>query len=136
MSYGVSAALQEAIFQHLYTDPDVVMAVGTNVFDALPSGTLPPLYVVLGPEVVKDQSDKTGAGALHELVVSVVTDAAGFAQAKVAAAAVSDALIDADLPLSRGALISLQFYKATAARVGTGDIRQINLIFRARVADV
>jgi len=61
---------------------------------------------------------------------------AGFAQAKVAAAAVSDALIDVDLPLSRGMLISLQFYKATAARVGTGDTRQINLIFRARVADV
>ncbi len=136
MSYGVSAALQEAIYQHLYNDPDVVTAVGTNVFDALPSGVLPSLYVVLGPEVVKDQSDKTGAGALHELVVSVVTDGAGFAQAKIAAAAVSDALIDADLTLSRGALISLQFYKATAARVGTGDTRQINLIFRARVADV
>ncbi|MFT5630197.1 MAG: hypothetical protein ACI82I_002402 [Gammaproteobacteria bacterium] len=136
MSYGVSAALQEAIYQHLYNDPDVVTAVGTNVFDALPSGVLPSLYVVLGPEVVKDQSDKTGAGALHELVVSVVTDGAGFAQAKIAVAAVSDALIDADLTLSRGALISLQFYKATAARVGTGDTRQINLIFRARVADV
>lgn len=53
MSYGVSASLQEAIYQHLYTDPDVVLAVGTNVFDALPAGILPSLYVVLGPEVVK-----------------------------------------------------------------------------------
>lgn len=136
MSYGVSAALQEAIYQQISNDPAVISAVGTNVFDALPSGTLPSLYVVLGPEVVKDLSDKTGAGALHELVVSVVTDTAGFSQAKVAAAAVSDALIDVDLVLTRGALIAMQFYKATAARVGTGDIRQINLIFRARVADV
>ena len=135
MSYGVSAALQEAIYQHLSADAGVVAEVGTNVFDALPSGTLPSLYVILGPEVVKDQSDKTGAGALHEIVVSVVTDVAGFSQAKTTAAAVSDALVDVDLTLSRGTLIGMQFYKATAARVGTGDIRQINMTFRARVAD-
>jgi len=79
--------------------------------------------------------DKTGAGALHELTITVVTDAAGFAQAKTAAAAVSDALVDAPLILARGVLLSMQFYKAKAARVGTGDLRQINLIFRARVAD-
>ncbi|MEM9785020.1 MAG: DUF3168 domain-containing protein, partial [Pseudomonadota bacterium] len=54
---------------------------------------------------------------------------------KDAAAAVSDALVDADLTLARGTLVSLNFYKAKAARVGTGDMRQINLIFRARVAD-
>jgi len=136
MSYGVSAALQEAVFQQLYNDPGLSVIVGSNVYDALPAGTLPSLYVALGPELVKDQSDKTGAGALHEITVSVVTDVAGFSQAKTAAAAVSDALVDADLALSRGAVVSLNFYKATAARVGTGDIRQINLIFRVRVADV
>ncbi len=135
MSYGVSAALQEAIYQRLYNDAALMMIVGTHVYDALPSGTLPPLYVVLGPETVKDLSDKTGSGALHELTVSVVTDAAGFAQAKSAAAAVSDALVNADLALMRGILLSMQFYKAKAARVGTGDVRQIDLIFRARVAD-
>tara|TARA_R110002051_G_scaffold14460_3_gene46812 strand:- start:4982 stop:5392 length:411 start_codon:yes stop_codon:yes gene_type:complete len=136
MSYGVSAALQEAVFQQLFNDPWLSVVVGSNVYDALPAGTLPSLYVTLGPELVKDQSDKTGAGALHEITVSVVTDVAGFAQAKTAAAAVSDALVDADLALSRGAVVSLNFFKATAARVGTGDIRQINLIFRVRVTDV
>lgn len=136
MSYGVSAALQEAVFQQLYNDPGLSVIVGSNVYDALPAGTLPSLYVALGPELVKDQSDKTGAGALHEITVSVVTDVAGFSQAKTAAAAVSDALVDADLALTRGTVVSLSFYKATAARVGTGDIRQINLIFRVRVADV
>jgi|UniRef100_UPI0040488BAD hypothetical protein len=136
MSYGVSAALQEAVFQQLSNDPGLSVIVGSNVYDALPAGSLPSLYVALGPELVKDQSDKTGAGALHEITVSVVTDVAGFAQAKTAAAAVSDALVDANLVLSRGAVVSLNFYKATAARVGTGDIRQINLIFRVRVADV
>lgn len=135
MTYAVSAALQEAVYQKLYTEPDLVALVGINIFDALPTGVLPALYVALGPEVVKDASDKTGAGALHEITVSVVTDVAGFAQAKTAAAAVSDALVDAALVLSRGTLVSLAFYKATAARVGTGDTRQINLTFRARVAD-
>lgn len=135
MSYGVAAALQAAVYAQLTNDGALAAIVGTDIFDALPSGTLPSLYVALGPEVVKDQSDKTGAGALHELIVSVVTDVAGFAQAKAAAAAVSDAMVDADLTLTRGQLVSLNFYKATAARVGTGDIRQINLVFRARVAD-
>lgn len=135
MSYGVAAALQAAVYAQLTNDTALGAIVGTDIFDALPSGTLPSLYVALGPEVVKDQSDKTGAGALHELSVSVITDVAGFAQAKSAAAAVSDALVDANLALTRGQLVSLNFYKATAARVGTGDTRQINLVFRARVAD-
>ena len=135
MSYGVSAPLQSAVYQQLVNDTALAAMVGTDIYDALPSGTLPPLYVTIGPEVVKDQSDKTGRGALHEFTISVVTDAAGFASAKQAAAAVSDALIDANLTLSRGVLVRLDFYKATAARVGTGDVRQINLVFRARVAD-
>lgn len=135
MSYGVSAALQTAVFQRLIGDPDLTALVGASIYDALPSGTLPPLYVVLGAEEARDASDKTGAGAVHEFTVTVVTESAGFSTAKGAAAAVSDALVDAQLVLSRGALVSLNFYKAKAARIGTGDMRQINLIFRARVAD-
>lgn len=135
MSYGVSSALQAAVFQRLSNDPGVSLHVGTAIYDALPSGTLPALYIVLGTEEVRDASDKSGGGALHEFTVSVVTETAGFSSAKVAAAAVSDALVDAPLVLTRGTLVALNFYKAKAARVGTGDMRQINLIFRARVAD-
>jgi hypothetical protein len=135
MSYGVASALQTAVYGQLTADPDLTALVGAAIYDALPSGTLPTLYVVLGSEDVRDASDKTGGGALHEFTVTVVTETAGFSTAKTAAAAVSDALVDADLTLSRGALVSLNFHKAKAARVGTGDVRQINLIFRARVAD-
>lgn len=135
MSYGMSSALQAAVYGRLTGDAELTALVGSSVFDALPSGTLPSLYVVLGSEDVRDASDQTGGGALHEFTVTVVTESAGFATAKTAAAAVSDALVDADLTLSRGTLVSLNFYKAKAARVGTGDVRQINLIFRARVAD-
>ena len=135
MSYAMAAALQQAIYQRLTTDAALTGLVGSDIFDALPTGPLPPLYVVLGAEDVRDASDKTGRGALHTFTVSVVTESAGFASAKAAAAAVSDALVDAPLALERGYIVALNFYKAKAARVGTGAMRQINLIFRARVAD-
>lgn len=135
MSYGVSAALQTAIYQRLVIDMALGAIVGSNIFDAIPSGMVPPLYVALGPEIARDRSDKTGAGAEHEFTVSVVTEAAGFATAKEAASAVSDALVDADLALDRGTLVSLNFYRAKAVRVGTADVRRIDLTFKARVQD-
>ncbi|MGJ8610791.1 MAG: DUF3168 domain-containing protein [Octadecabacter sp.] len=135
MSYGVSAALQTAVYQALVADSALSALVGSDIYDAFPSGTLPALYVALGPELVKDRSDKTGNGALHEFTVSVVTDNAGFSTAKQAAAAVSDVLVDADLTLSRGALVGLSFYRAKAVRVGTADERRIDLTFRAIVQD-
>lgn len=135
MTYAVSSALQAAIFQRLSTDPELNTILGGAIFDAVPAGTLPPLYVMLGAENVRDASDKTGAGAIHEFVVSVVTENAGFASAKVAAAAVSDALLSAPPTLARGAIITLDFFKAKATRVENGNVRRINLIFRARVAD-
>lgn len=135
MSYGVAAALQTAVFEALTGDAGLNALLGGAVYDALPPGTLPPLYAILGSEDVKDASDKTGSGALHEFTITVVTESAGFASAKVAAAAVSDVLTSSTFVLSRGTLVALNFHKAKAARVGTGDMRQINLIFRARVAD-
>lgn len=135
MSYAVAAALQAAIYDRLATDAALAALAGDAIYDALPEGALPALYVVLGAEDVRDASDKTGGGAEHRFVISVVTERAGFATAKAAAAAVSDALVDADLALSRGRLVALNFAKARAMRVGTGSLRQINLTFHARVAD-
>lgn len=135
MSYGVSAALQTAIYQALVADGPLGALVGVNIFDAVPAGIVPSLYVALGPEIARDRSDKTGGGAEHQFTVSVVTDSAGFSTAKQAAAAVSDALVDADLAMSRGVLVSLNFYRAKAVRAGTADARRIDLTFRARVQD-
>ena len=135
MSYAVAAALQAAVYARLAGDAGVTALVGDAVYDALPEGALPTLYVVLGAEDVRDASDKTGGGAEHRFVVSVVTERAGFAAAKTVAAAVSDALIGAEMTLSRGRLVALNFAKARAMRVGTGTMRQINLTFHARVSD-
>jgi hypothetical protein len=107
--------------------------VGTAVYDAMPPGTVAGTYVSLGPEDVADASDKSGDGATHDFVISVITDDAGFATAKAAAAAVSDALLETPLSLSRGHLVGLWFLRAQARRVEKADTRRIDLTFRARV---
>lgn len=135
MSYAVSAALQAALYERLVTDSGVTAAVGEHVYDVVPPGRIPALYVSLGPEEVRDRSDKSGHGAQHDFTIGVVTDAAGFQSAKEAAAAVSDALVDARLELARGILVSLQFLRARAVRVDDARRRRIDLRFRARVED-
>ncbi|MBU2982735.1 DUF3168 domain-containing protein [Lentibacter algarum] len=135
MSYAVSSPLQAAVYQQLAGDAALSTLVGTAIYDALPSGSLPATYIALGPEAAYDKSDKTGAGAEHVFTISVVTDSAGFQAAKDVAGAVSDALVDADLTLTRGKLIYLNFDRASATREGTGATRRIDLRFRARVQD-
>ncbi len=135
MSYGVSTALQEAVYQQLQGDAVLAGLVGMDIFDAAPAGTVPSIYVSLGPEDVRDRSDQTGAGAVHEFTVSVVSQAAGFRGAKDAAAAVSDALSGASLTLTRGRLVYLNFLRAKASRVQDADVRRIDLRFRAQVED-
>ncbi|TLP56509.1 DUF3168 domain-containing protein [Parasedimentitalea maritima] len=131
MSYALSAALQSAVFQHLGNDPALV---GIAIHDALPSGTVPPIYVLLGDEDVRDGSDKSGAGALHRFTLSIHSDSAGFSSAKQLASTLCDSLISAPLVLSRGQLIGLWFDRANARRLSDGS-RRIELRFRARVED-
>lgn len=130
MSYASSAALQSAVYAALTAWPDLA---GVTVVDAMPPGTTPGSFVLLGPEVATDQSDKTGAGAEHRFEVSVISDAAGFLPAKTIAGHVSAALVDADLTLTTGHLVSLGFLRATARRLDDGSVRRIDLQFRARV---
>ena len=130
MSYGVAAALQAAIYGRLTA---FAALTGVPVYDAVPSGGGTGTFVLIGPEDVADQSDKTGGGAEHRLMISVISDASGFLAAKNVGVAVSDALVDASLTLTRGVLISLLFVKATARRIDEGDTRRIDMTFRARV---
>lgn len=136
MSYGMAAALQSAVYQHLLADSSVTALVGSAIYDAVPAGNLADTYVSLGPEDVRDRSDQSGSGAVHRFTVSIVTENAGFGAAKQVAAAVGDALKDADLTLSRGRMIGLWFERASARRSGkAGRIRRIDLRFRARLED-
>ncbi len=131
MSYGMAAALQAAVHARLASDPAVQALVGTAVYDAVPAnarGT----WIAIGPEEVRDRSDKGADGAEHDFTVTVMSDAAGFRAAKEVAVAVSDALVDAPLVLTRGRLVGLWFVAARAARE-RGPGRRIDLRFRARV---
>lgn len=135
MSFAVSGALQGAVYQRLAGDAALATIVGDAIYDAVPPGALPPIYVTLGEEDVRDRSDTDGGGALHDLVISVVSAAAGFSTAKAAAGAVSDALLEGGLSLTRGRVVGLWFLKARARRVGGGDTRRIDLRFRAQTSD-
>ncbi len=134
MSYAVSASLQAAVYAALQADSALNALVGDDIFDALPLGALPAIYVSLGPETVREAADGDGGGAWHDFIVSVVTDNAGFQGAKDAAGAISDVLDGAALTLSRGRLVGLWFRKARADR-RSGGARRIDLTFRARVED-
>lgn len=135
MSYGVSAALQAAVYQHLRADAGIIAHVGSDIFDAVPTGILPLAYISLGPEDAFARNDKAGIGSLHRFTVSVVSDGAGFLAAKTIAGAVSDALHDAAPPLSRGRIVRMQFLRASARRIGEGARRRIDLTFEAQVED-
>lgn len=135
MSYGVSLALQAALYQALLADADLATLIGTAVYDEVPSGLIPSTYVTLGPEVALDRSDKTGDGAEHRVDISVVSEIAGFATAKAVAVAVSDALHGETIGLSRGTLVSLRFDRARASREDAANLRRIDLRFVARVSD-
>ena len=135
MSYAMSGPLQAAIYDALVTDATLTSFVGGDVYDAVPTGTLPETYVSIGRERVSDASDKTGGGALHRLDILVITTQPGFARAKEIAGAVSDVLHNADLTLTRGRLVFLRFERAQARRIDASAGREIALRFSARVED-
>jgi Protein of unknown function (DUF3168) len=129
MSYGAAAALQTAVYQRLV---GATSLAGVAVYDAVPpspAGT----FVLVGPEEVRDASDKSGAGAEHQIVISVISDGTGFLAAKTIATAISDELTGAALTLSRGSLVSLLFLRASARRIDEGEVRRVDLTFRARI---
>ena len=133
MSYLHSASLQRAVFQALLADETLVSLVGQNVFDAMPSGQLPDLFVSLGSETVRDASDKTSYATRHEFTISVISTHSGFLEAKTAAAAIGRVLSDPDLTLSHAQLTFLNFDRATARRDTDSQTRRIDLVFRARI---
>jgi len=100
----------------------------------LPTGTLPETYVVFGGEEVRDRSDQTTQGALHLITLRVVTQAAGFSQAKALAGAISTALTDTPITLLHGQVVGQWFDRATARLLKTGG-REIVLRFRIQVED-
>ena len=135
MSYALSGPLQSAVYSALVSDASITGLVGDAVFDQAPSGVIPGAYISLGEETVRDASDQVCAGAVHEFLVTVVSDDPGFKPAKDIAGAVCDVLIGANLTMTRGRLVSLNFISARAVRTKRDARRRVDLRFRARVDD-
>lgn len=132
MSALLSDVLQTAIYERLSTDAVLSSIVGSHVYDAMPAGPVPDLYVLIGDESVKDASDVSGAGAVHDLVISVMSTADSFLILKEAAAAIWAALETPALVPARGRLVGLWFRASSAKRSSSGQ-RKIDLKFRARM---
>jgi hypothetical protein len=135
MTYALSEALQKAVYTTLINAAPVTSLVSGAIYDASPDGAFPGLYVSLGPEEVRARNDMTGRGAEHRFTVNVVSDADGFLVAKEVAGAICETLQDATPPLERGRVVSLNFDRARARRIGPDERRQIELRFHARVED-
>ncbi|MGF1445579.1 MAG: DUF3168 domain-containing protein [Pikeienuella sp.] len=137
MTYALAWELQRAVFARLTTAPAVTALIGDRIYDAAPphAGPASELYVTLGDETVKDRSTATTRGAAHQLNIAVTAPSPGFGQAKQAAAAICDALLESDLPLGRGRVIVLTFRSAETERGEDDALRRIVLSFRALLED-
>ncbi len=137
MTYACAWALQQALHARLSTDPEVGARLGGRIYDAAPPEGAPrdALYLTIGDDRAEDRSSGTTRGAEHQVTLAVTAPRAGFAEAKAAAAAVCDALLGAEIPLSRGALVVLAFDRAETKRLEDDALRRVLLTFRARVDD-
>ncbi|MHA1128845.1 MAG: DUF3168 domain-containing protein, partial [Alphaproteobacteria bacterium] len=101
----------------------------------LPVGGVLPVgeYVTLGEEIVKPFNSMTSQGGVHDFDVTVHSTANGFGAAKTVGGAIGAVLIDANLTVTGGALISLRFLKARARRGVAPELRRIEMRFRAVV---
>lgn len=136
MSYAIAASLQRAIFARLAGEAEIIEIVGPNIYDAVPAGTEPEVFVLIGEEAVRDRSTKTSDGAHHDFTVSVFADQHGFANSKALAAIICDSLLASDLPLDRGRVTGVWFRRARTRRGRAPDRRRIDLQFRAHVEDI
>ena len=121
MTYALAWPLQQAVHARLAADAGVAARVADRIWDAAPgwgadAGASGP-GLILGDETAEDWSSGSGRGAAHVFRVAVVAPREGYAEAKRAAGAVCDALIDADLALSRGAVVCLGFVGAETGRL-------------------
>jgi hypothetical protein len=139
MTYALSWPLQQGVFVLLSNDPGVAARAGGRVHDAPP----PPeaeadpdgVYITLGDETARDWSTATDHGAVHLVTISVHAPRRGFAAAKQAAGAVSDALLGGTISLSRGRVVLARFVEARTRREENGALRRIEMRFRISVED-
>lgn len=139
MTYALSWPLQQAVYELLSGDPAITDLIGTRIYDAPltigeeaePDG----LYVTIGDERVDDWSTASDRGAAHRLTIAVNAPRRGFSEAKQLAGAISDAMLDGTLALSRGRVVLVHFAGARTRREERDALRRIEMRFRVTVED-
>ncbi len=139
MTYALSWPLQQGVFQLLSATPGVASLVGGRIYDApLPTeaeADPEALWVTIGDESVADWSTASDRGAAHDLTIAVHAPRRGFAEAKQAAGAISDALLDGQIAMSRGRAVQVRFTGARTRREEGDALRRIEMRFRVIVED-
>lgn len=128
----LSDVLQTSIYTRLAAAPDLGAVIGSHLYDAVPAGPVPDLYVLIGEEAVRDASDQGAHGAVHDVSIAAISTADSFLKLKQAAAAIISALEAPELALSRGRVVGIWFKTSVAKRNASGQ-RRIELKFRVRV---
>jgi hypothetical protein len=133
MTYALSWPLQQALHAAIAGDPDCAAFFGARIYDAAPpfgqDAAAEGLYLTIGDETVVDWSTATDRGARHQVTLTVYAPRHGYAEAKQAAAAVSDVLLDGTLAPARGRVVDARFIGARTRRAEGDALRRIEMRF-------
>ena len=139
MTYALAWPLQKAIYELLSATPTLVSMVGDRIHDGAPQERVPGvengLSVVIGDDAAQDWSSSDGNGAQHLIGVAIIARERSFADAKAAAAAISDALLHEAISLERGRVVHVAFHSARTKREERDALRRIEMRFRVLVED-
>jgi hypothetical protein len=137
MSFILSSALQQAVFETLKDDSALALLIGNAIYDAPPPdfGQGAGTYVSLGEETVKDGSSATSRGAIHELAIKVHSREDGFETSKAVAEQVCTTLEGTSLFMPAGNLVSLALVRAQSEKRAHPERRRITMKFRAFVEE-
>jgi hypothetical protein len=139
MTCAMSWPLQQALHAAISSDARCTAFFAARVFDgappAGPDAAAEGLYLTIGDETVTDWSTASDRGARHQVTLTVHAPRHGFAEAKQAAAEVSDVVLDGPLGLSRGRVVGVRFVGARTRRSENDALRQIEMRFSITLED-
>ena len=139
MTYALSWPLQQALYALFRENAECAQHFEQRIHDAPPpllDGSAPEgVYLTFGDEDVEDWSTGSDSGAAHLVAITVNAPRRGFAEAKQAAAAVSDAILGGGLVPVRGRVVNTRFVDAKTKRAENDALRQITMRFRITLED-
>lgn len=139
MTYAMAWPLQQGLFATLCNSELCEQHFNGQIFDApLPFGNEAApegLYLIIGDEEVQDWSTGSDQGAVHLISLNIHAPRRGFAEAKQAAADISDTLLTSEIALSRGRVINIRFVDASTHREEADQLRRIEMRFRVTLED-